>query len=58
VEFDPADASVAIHSAISTAPAVGAGPAVERRLNPALELMLVPLIAGMMLCGLAGFARS
>jgi len=27
-------------------------------LNPAPELVLVPLIAGMMLAGLAGFARS
>ena len=33
-------------------------PSVERRLNPARELVLVPLIAGMMLAGLAGFACS
>ena len=31
---------------------------VERRLNPAPELVLVPLIAGMGIVGLAGFVRS
>jgi hypothetical protein len=31
---------------------------VERRLNPASELVLAPLIAGVRLAGLAGFARS
>jgi hypothetical protein len=30
---------------------------VERRLNPAPGLVLAPLVAGMMLVGLAGFAR-
>jgi hypothetical protein len=33
-------------------------PDVERRLNPASGLVLVPLIVGMMPAGLAGFARS
>jgi hypothetical protein len=32
--------------------------AVERRLNPAPELVLAPLIAGMTLAVVAGFARS
>jgi len=31
---------------------------VERRLNPAREMGLVPFVAGMMLVDLAGFARS
>jgi hypothetical protein len=33
-------------------------PDVERRLNPAREVVFAPLIAGMTLAGLAGFARS
>jgi len=32
--------------------------AVERRLNPARGMAVVPLVAGMALAGLAGFARS
>jgi hypothetical protein len=32
--------------------------AVERRLNPARGTAVVPLVAGMALEGLAGFARS
>jgi hypothetical protein len=32
--------------------------AVERRLDPARETVLVPFVGGMMLAVLAGFARS